>query len=84
MGICNCYKDGRCYGTKEMEECHCMGNLSVCDFYPEKRNYSNFYKKRLEVIKDIINKYFTLHLEIPSELIEEYNYTVGQLNREKM
>lgn len=26
-----------CYGTKEREECTCNGDVSRCDFYPEKR-----------------------------------------------
>ena len=24
----------RCYGTKEMEVCHCCGDTQKCDFYP--------------------------------------------------
>jgi hypothetical protein len=27
-----------CYGTREMEECTCGGDVSRCDFYPEKRD----------------------------------------------
>lgn len=27
----------RCYATKEMEACECLGNEAFCDFYPEKR-----------------------------------------------
>lgn len=26
-----------CYGTKECEECTCNGDVSKCNFYPEKR-----------------------------------------------
>lgn len=26
-----------CYGTKEREECHCMGDRGKCDFYQEVR-----------------------------------------------
>lgn len=29
--------DGVCHGTKEMEYCKCHGDMSKCDFYPEKR-----------------------------------------------
>ena len=32
---------GRCYGTKECEECTCGGNESKCDFYPKKREMKN-------------------------------------------
>ena len=28
---------GVCWGTKECEECHCGGDKSKCDFYPEVR-----------------------------------------------
>lgn len=27
----------QCYGTREREECHCGGDKSKCDFYPEVR-----------------------------------------------
>ena len=31
---CSCYrKDGRCLGTKEIEECLCGGDRFKCDFY---------------------------------------------------
>lgn len=28
---------GKCYGTRETEYCHCKGDRSQCDFYPEVR-----------------------------------------------
>lgn len=28
---------GVCWGTKEMDECHCDGDRTKCDFYPEVR-----------------------------------------------
>lgn len=28
---------GRCNGTKERDECRCVGNPAKCDFYPEVR-----------------------------------------------
>lgn len=28
---------GSCWGTKEREECHCYGDRTQCDFYPEVR-----------------------------------------------
>lgn len=28
---------GRCNGTKERDVCNCGGDVSKCDFYPEKR-----------------------------------------------
>lgn len=27
-----------CNGTKEREMCHCGGDVTKCDFYPNKRN----------------------------------------------
>ena len=36
--ICTCYRDGRCWGTKDMKKCECGGNEKICDFYPTKRN----------------------------------------------
>ena len=39
--VCDSYTtysgDSRCLGTKEVETCHCGGDESKCDFYPEKR-----------------------------------------------
>ena len=32
---------GRCLGTKEIDECKCGGNITDCDFYPEKRRSSS-------------------------------------------
>lgn len=31
------YASGQCYGTKECDPCDCGGDVSKCDFYPEKR-----------------------------------------------
>lgn len=32
-----------CYGTKGMETCDCCGDVSKCDFYPEKRKKKTMY-----------------------------------------
>lgn len=43
MERCNCWvvisnsDKAVCYGTKEREECSCNGDISKCNFYPEKR-----------------------------------------------
>ena len=34
---CDCYSDGRCVGTKEIDSCSCGGNKSKCDFYENVR-----------------------------------------------
>lgn len=34
---CDCYDDGKCMGTKEIDSCNCDGDLGKCDFYPKKR-----------------------------------------------
>ena len=38
---CPCYIAiaKRCNGTKEVDLCHCGGDKSKCDFYPEKRGW---------------------------------------------
>lgn len=38
---CPCYIAiaKRCDGTKEVDLCHCGGDKSKCDFYPEKRGW---------------------------------------------
>lgn len=39
--LCECFhhEHGKdvCWGTKEVEVCHCDGNVTKCTFYPEKR-----------------------------------------------
>lgn len=35
---CSSYHYGRCYGTKEIDECTCKGERRNCDFYEEVRN----------------------------------------------
>jgi hypothetical protein len=47
MAKCQAWREGdfgitpyaydRCYATKEIEICECLGNEAFCDFYPEKR-----------------------------------------------
>lgn len=41
MGQCKYYFEdwhgNRCFGTKDGEYCHCDGEESKCDYYPEKR-----------------------------------------------
>lgn len=47
MDKCHAWREGnqgfepfsydRCYATKELEACECLGNEAFCDFYPEKR-----------------------------------------------
>ena len=34
---CDCYSDGRCVGTKEIDSCSCGGVKSKCDFYENVR-----------------------------------------------
>ena len=34
---CDCYSNGRCVGTKEIDSCSCGGNKSKCDFYENVR-----------------------------------------------
>lgn len=34
---CDCYRNGRCVGTKEIDSCSCGGNKSKCDFYEHVR-----------------------------------------------
>lgn len=34
---CDCYHNGRCVGTKEIDPCSCGGNKSKCDFYEHVR-----------------------------------------------
>ena len=45
MGQCKYYYEdwhsNRCFGTKDGEYCHCDGEESKCDFYPEKRKENN-------------------------------------------
>lgn len=45
-----------CYGTKEREECHCDGDKTKCDFYPEVRDKAKFELKykRVETNADYI------------------------------
>ena len=31
------FSHDRCYATKEIEVCDCLGNEAFCNFYPEKR-----------------------------------------------
>lgn len=37
MERCKCWHHGTCWGTKECEECICDGDITKCNFYPEKR-----------------------------------------------
>ena len=34
---CDCYRDGTCIGTKEIDSCSCGGVKSKCDFYEHVR-----------------------------------------------
>ena len=65
--VCNCYKNGRCLGTKEVEVCSCKGNTSVCDFYPQKRNNKTAedIMKNVDIISDTIK-------EISDKLVTKY------------
>ena len=65
--VCNCYKNGRCLGTKEVEVCSCKGNTSVCDFYPQKRNNKTAedIMKNVDSISDTIK-------EISDKLVTKY------------
>lgn len=37
MERCKCWHHGTCWGTREREECTCDGDITKCNFYPEKR-----------------------------------------------
>ena len=40
-----------CIGTKEMEECYCRGDVTKCDFYPDKRKVVN----KCDILESINN-----------------------------
>lgn len=61
MNKCKCWHEanpaqnygcnGRCYGTKECDPCHCGGDEAKCDFYPEKIQEAKRMGKTPEEIK---------------------------------
>ena len=65
--VCSSYKNGRCLGTKDVEVCHCKGNTSVCDFYPQKRNN----KTAGDIMQKVDNISDTIK-EISDKLVEKY------------
>lgn len=60
---------GRCNGTKNRGICKCRGNISKCDFYPEKRKsiqekkLKNRDKKELEFYRWWVTKH-NLNVEV--------------------
>lgn len=65
--LCNCYKNGRCLGTREVEECSCNGHTSMCDFYSQKRNN----KTTEDIMQNVDNISDTIK-EISDKLVTEY------------
>lgn len=51
---CDCYHKefGKevCYGTKEMEECTCGGDVAKCDFYPTRRVNQIVKEKPIDIL----------------------------------
>lgn len=31
--VCDAYRDGRCWGTRERDQCSCEGRMTKCNFY---------------------------------------------------
>lgn len=49
---------GVCMDTKEMEECHCGGDITKCDFYHDKRMASKNKLNILEAVNNAIENGF--------------------------
>lgn len=49
---CYCYKNGKCSGTKEMDECNCGGRESCCSFYEyvKKRGQEKIEEQKQEIL----------------------------------
>ena len=45
---------GKCWGTKECEECFCKGDESYCDFYPDIRAKAQREEEKIEKINKAI------------------------------
>ena len=52
--MCNCYNNGKCWGTKDMEQCKCGGDENKCDYYPTKRRAwsDSRLDRQIEMIAD--------------------------------
>ena len=44
---------GKCWGTAEMETCHCHGDRTQCDFYPEVREKAIKERKKDKIEKKV-------------------------------
>lgn len=53
---CDNYRGGRCMATGHMEFCDCQGEVTDCDFFPEKREKAIEHEKSMTLIHDIIDK----------------------------
>ena len=53
---CESYRGGRCMATEHMDFCGCQGDVTDCDFFPEKRKEANDHKKTMSLIHDIVDK----------------------------
>ena len=45
---------GKCWGTKECEECFCKGDRTKCDFYPDIRVKAQREEEEIEKINKAI------------------------------
>lgn len=68
---CSClheeYGKQVCYGTKEREECNCEGDLSKCNFYPERREMrytsvaeEDYFPKYANIYNSFLNHIYGL------------------------
>lgn len=69
---CSCYKNGRCLGTKEVEVCSCKGNISMCDFYSQKRNNNSISYSDIDVVVKNVDKMSATIKEISDEFVTKY------------
>lgn len=56
---CANYRGGRCMSTPHMEFCCCQGDVTDCDFFPEKREKAIEHEKSMALIHDIIDEAMT-------------------------
>ena len=69
-GICSCYRNGRCIGTREIDICNCKGNEGKYDFYPEKRTRKMKDKNNKTIHST--EKNVRLVIEIPEEKLADF------------
>lgn len=70
--VCSCYKNGRCLGTKEVEACSCKGKISMCDFYPQKRNNNSISYRSVDVVMKNVDNISATIKEISDKLVNKY------------